>query len=224
LITNSSIRFYRNKTPPLHNYSSVDSVLGKNVLFTQLITNRDTLIDHIKSLRPRAELLERSIIDKQIHSATTDELQQFMYNFWFKRNEDNPQLAWDEYYDMVLFVNDEFGTHVKKGYESDRGRVYLQYGKPDKHIRVPSEPNAYPYEIWFFYHIGDVNNKRFVFYNRDLSTNDYELLHSDMTGEKYNRQWDLDLHSRTNPKINSEVENSIDKVGSRAVDYYNNPR
>jgi hypothetical protein len=69
-----------------------------------------------------------------------------------------------------------------------------------------------------------MNNKRFVFYNRDLSTNDYELLHSDMTGEKYNRQWDLDLHSRTSSKTNSESENSIEKHGSRALDYYNNPR
>jgi GWxTD domain-containing protein len=223
-IANNSIRFYRNKMLPMDNYSKADSVLGMDVLFTQLITNRDTLIDHIKSMRPTSDMLERSIIDKQIQSATTDELQQFMYNFWVKRDEEFPQLAWDRYYDQVLIVNADFSTHVKKGYETDRGRVYLQYGKPNNHVKVTSEPNAYPYEIWHYYHIGNLNNKRFVFYNRDLSTNDYELLHSDMTGEKYNRQWDLDLHSRTSSKMNSELENSVDKYGSRALDYYNNPR
>jgi len=224
LITNKSIRFFRNKMPPLSNYSSMDSVLGEEVLFTQLITNRDTLMEYIKSMRPRAEMLERTIIDKQLVTSTTDELQQFMYTFWLKRNENNPQLAWDKYYDLVLVVNAEFGTQLKKGYESDRGRVYLQYGPPNKLVDITSEPNAYPYQIWFYYHIGKFNNRRFVFYNRDLSSNDYEILHSDMNGEKYNRQWDLDLHSRTNPKINVENENAIDKVGSRAVDYYNDPR
>lgn len=224
LITNKSIRFYRNKMPPMTNYSTVDSVLGKDVLFTQLIFDRDTLLEYIKSMRPRAELLEKKIIDKQIQSASTDELQQFMYTFWLKRNPDNPQLAWDKYYDLVLIVNDKYTTQLKKGYESDRGRVYLQYGPPSQLRDVPSEPNAYPYEIWFYYHIGNFNNRKFVFYNRDLSSNDYELLHSDMTGEKYNRQWDLELHSRTNPKQNVDRESSIQSEGSRAMDYYTDPR
>lgn len=224
LISNKSLRFYRNKIPPLSNYSRVDSVLGEDVVFTQLINDRDTLIDHIKSMRPRAELLERTIIDNQIKTASTDELQQFMYTFWVKRNENNPQLAWDKYYELVLIVNDEFGTQIKKGYETQRGRVYLQYGKPNKLVDISSEPNAYPYQIWFYYHIGRFNNRRFVFYNRDLSSNDYELLHSDMTGERYNSQWDLDLHSRTNPINSVDQIDAVDDVGSRARDYYNDPR
>ena len=125
---------------------------------------------------------------------------------------------------MVLIVNDEFGTKLKKGYETDRGRVYLQYGPPNKLVDVPSEPNAYPYQIWFYYHIGNFNNRKFVFYNRDLSSNDYVILHSDMTGEVYNRQWDLDLHLRTNPKQNVDRENPIPSQGSRAKDYYDDPR
>jgi len=224
LITYKSMRFYRNKMPPLSKYSSADAVLGKDILFTQLIIDRDTLIEHIKSMRPRAEMLERKIIDKQISSASTDELQQFMYTFWLKRDENNPQLAWDVYYDMVLIVNEEYGSQIKKGYETDRGRVHLQYGPPNQLVDVPSEPNAYPYQIWFYYHIGNFNNRKFVFYNRDLSSNDYELLHSDMTGEKYNRQWDLELHSRTNPNQNVDRENAINSEGSRAMDYYNDPR
>ena len=224
LITNKSLRFYRNNLPPLSNYARVDSVLGEDFVFTQLITDRDTLVDHIKSMRPRAEMLEKNIIDHQVTTANTDQLQQFMYTFWEKRNKNNPQLAWDKYYELVLIVNAEFGTQIKKGYETERGRVFLQYGKPDKLVDVTSEPNAYPYQIWFYYHIGKFNNRRFVFYNRDLSSNDYDLLHSDMTGERYNSQWDLDLHSRTTPINNVDQIYAPDGVGSRALDYYNDPR
>lgn len=224
LITNKSMRFYRNNIPPLSNYSRVDSVLGEDVVFTQLINNRDTLVDHIKSMRPRAEMLERTIIDNQIKTASTDELQQFMYTFWQKRNQNNPQLAWDKYYELVLIVNAEFGTQILKGYETERGRVYLQYGKPDQLVDITSEPSAYPYQIWFYYHIGKFNNRRFVFYNRDLSSNDYDLLHSDMVGERYNSQWELDLYSRTTPINNVDQIYAPESVGSRALDYYNDPR
>jgi len=224
LINNKSLRFYRNNIPPLSNYARVDSVLGEDLLFTQLITDRDTLVDHIKSMRPRAEMLEKNIIDHQVSTASTDELQQFMYTFWEKRNKEKPHLAWDEYYELVLTVNAEFGSQIKKGYETERGRVYLQYGKPNKLVNVTSEPSAYPYQIWFYYHIGKFNNRRFVFYNRDLSSNDYELLHSDMVGERYNSQWELDLYSRTTPINNVDQQFAPEGVGSRALDYYNDPR
>ncbi len=223
-ITNKSMRFYRNKIPPLSNYTRIDSILGEDVVFTQLINDRDTLVEHIKSMRPRAEMLERNIIDHQINTASTDDLQQFMYTFWQKRNGNNPALAWDKYYELVLLVNEEFGSQIRKGYETDRGRVYLQYGKPDQLVDVPSEPSAYPYQIWFYYHIGNFNNRRFVFFNRDLSSNDYELLHSDMTGEKYNSQWELDLYSRTTPINSVDQIYKPEGVGSRALDYYNDPR
>lgn len=223
-ITETSIRFYRNNAPPISNYASTDTLLAPDLLFTQMISNRDTLVDFIRSMRPRAELLERTIIDEQIASASTDELQQFMYTFWLKRDPQNPQGAWDDYYDLVKIVNDEYSTQLKRGYQTDRGRVFLQYGKPNQLRDVPSEPNAYPYQIWYYYHIGRFNNKRFVFYNRDLSSNDYMLLHSDMNGEPYNRQWNIELHSRTNPINDIDLNDGIDNVGSRSRDYYNDPR
>ncbi len=45
-------------------------------------------------------------------------------------------------------------------------------------------PNSYPYEIWEYYHLADGEvDKKFVFYDRELVGNNYELLHSDARGE-----------------------------------------
>jgi hypothetical protein len=90
-----------------------------------------------------------------------------------------------------------FSTKIMKGFETERGRVFLQYGKPDSRTQVPNEPSAYPYEIWWYYHYKGQRNIRFVFYNPDMITNDYELLHSEALGEPNNPQWRLMLFSRT---------------------------
>lgn len=224
LIKSNSFQFFRNKMMPFNEADTIDYVLSGEVVFTQMIPDREVLLEYLRSMWPRAERLERNIIDNQISAATTEELQQFMYTFWYKRNPKQPQEEWDKYHDMVVMVNKLYGTQIRKGYETDRGRVFLQYDKPNKIVEVPSEPSAYPYEIWHYYHIDRYSNIRFVFYNRDLSTNDYSLLHSDMRGEVYNRRWDAELHSRTTPMNNIDNNNADPHIGGRAKDYYDNPR
>jgi len=226
LVTSKSLPFYRNNPLSTKEYSEKDSVflVDANKVFTNYIINRDTIIEYIKSMRPRADLTEQAIIDNQLESATIGDLQQFMYVFWSKRNEKKPELTWDKYHSLVLFVNAKYGTQIKKGYITDRGRVTLQYGKPNKSISISSEPSAYPYEIWFYYHIGTYNNKRFVFYNSDLSSNDYELLHSDMRGERFNSRWSDVIYSRAKSVVDFRPEGAIQDVGRNAEDYYNNPR
>lgn len=224
LIKSNSLSFFRNNPVPLTEFNSSDSILDGEVLFTQMIPDREVLLEYIRSMWPRADALERNIIDKQLSSSTTENLQQFMYTFWYKRDPNAPQEAWDKYNDMVKIVNNLYSTQIQKGYQTDRGRVFLQYGKPNKLVDIPSEPSAYPYQIWQYYHIDRYSNIRFVFYNKDLSTNDYVLLHSDMRGEVYYRRWDAELHSRTTPMNNIDENFSEPHEGSRARDYYDNPR
>lgn len=226
LIKSNAFNFFRNNPPPMGVAFNPDSVLEGEVLFTQMIPDREVLLEYIKSMWPRAEALERNIIDNQISSASTEDLQNFMYTFWYKRDAEAPQEAWDQYYDLVKTVNELFSTQIRKGYETDRGRVFLQYGKPNRLIDIPSEPSAYPYQIWHYYHVDRYSNIRFVFYSRELSSNDYTLLHSDLRGETYNRRWEAELYSRTDPMNTMNIDNNYaaPSEGSRALDYYNNPR
>lgn len=195
--------------------------------FAEQYKNLDTLRDHIRSMRPIADETEKIFIDKNTERKTTSELenlQKYFYAFWYKRNALNPELEWRNYQYEVRKVNDNFSTSIKRGYQTDRGRVYLQYGAPNTRVEIPSEPNSYPYEIWQYLKVGRQNNGRFVFYSEDLVTNDFTLLHSTVFGEPNNERWDMQLQRRNTPQFDLDQTNPGGSVGSRARDYFDNPR
>ncbi|MBK7946435.1 MAG: hypothetical protein IPJ85_14530 [Flavobacteriales bacterium] len=59
-----------------------------------------------------------------------------------------------------------------------------------------NEMGTPPYTIWHYYRAGRFTNRRFVFYQPDMASNCFELLHSEVPGEIQNPQWHLALHSR----------------------------
>ncbi len=120
-------------------------------------------------------------------------MQQFFLNFWRSRNNADPEAEWYDYKKEVAKVNNDYTTQVRKGYDTDRGRVYLKYGPPNIITESYDEPSAYPYEIWHYYTLGEnQRNKKFVFYTYDIVTNDFQLLHSDAIGELSNYRWQVD--------------------------------
>jgi GWxTD domain-containing protein len=168
--------------------------------------------------------MEKSYIDNNIKTADLSLLQRYFLNFWLQRSESAPESAWIEYYKQVIKVNANFGTRIRKGYETDRGRVYLMYGEPNTITEVPHEPAAYPYEIWHYYKVMNQSNRKFIFCNFDLVTNDYELIHSDAIGEIYDINWKMKLLKR-NFTTNSLDEQKPDfGWGSKVDDYFNTPR
>jgi len=191
--------------------------------FVSAITSADTLQEFIRSLRPIATENEKNFIDKYVRTAEIDRMQQFFFTFWVNRSE-FPQDAWNKYYAEVRKAEASFGTKIKKGYQTDRGRVYLQYGPPNTIASQPHEPSTYPYEIWHYYQLHNQRNRRFVFYNRDLATNDYELLHSDAFGEPQDYQWQLKLNQRNFATNDPDLQRTDWGWGNRVDDYWRNPR
>jgi hypothetical protein len=107
---------------------------------------------------------------------------------------------------------------------SDRGRVYLQYGKPNAIAESHYEPAAFPYEIWHYYNINGQRDKRFVFYTQEIATNDFQLLHSDVVGELANYHWQRQLYSRIWDPYSIDDVIVPNSYGSFATDYYRQPR
>jgi GWxTD domain-containing protein len=99
---------------------------------------------------------------------TNEEREQFIQDFWRRRDPD-PDTVENEYretyFERMAYVNERF-TSGKPGYKSDRGKIYLKYGKPDEIESHPSggsyqrahhegggTTTTYPFEKWWYRNI-----------------------------------------------------------------------
>jgi len=193
--------------------------------FAELITGIDTLSDIIKSLKPISSAQEIAFGEKLIHDKDQYIMQQYLYNFWEKRSPIDPLSAFKKYMEEVNIADQVYGGRIHKGYATDRGYIYLKYGKPNTVAKDYNDPAAYPYEIWHYYQTKNQSNVRFVFYNTDLSSKDFRLLHSTAIGEINDYQWRIHLRSRDRDFRTIDDEGSTeDDWGSNINRYYENPR
>lgn len=122
----------------------------------------------------------------------------FIYNFFEKRDKQNPDKAWKAYTERIKEVNRLFKGSGQSGYETDRGRIYIQYGKPNDRVIVNNESGALPYEIWQYYNTEKQGQEGvFLFYKPGRSLGDYQLLHSTLVGEKRNNNWRALLYNNS---------------------------
>ena len=97
---------------------------------------------------------------------TNAEREKFIEDFW-NRRDPNPDTAEneyrEEYYERIEYANEHFSSGVP-GWKTDRGRMYVRWGKPDEVESHPSggsynEPGysdaitTFPFEIWFYRHL-----------------------------------------------------------------------
>lgn len=124
----------------------------------------------------------------------------FLSRFWAVR-DDTPETPTNENRDDYMKRVDEArkkyaSPNVKRGWESDRGRVLLQYGRPLETDRHPQDFNIRPYEIWTY------NQYQFVFLDRSQH-GDYQLVHSTAPNEYSHTEWLRDFG-----RLNKEWEES----------------
>ncbi|WP_260705532.1 GWxTD domain-containing protein [Edaphobacter flagellatus] len=114
------------------------------------------------------------------HLANDEERDTFIENFWLRRNPnpDSPDNEFrDEHYRRIAYANEHFAAG-KPGWKTDRGHIYIAYGKPDSIESHPSGGNyerpmeegggntsTYPFETWHYRYlqgIGDNIDIEFV--------------------------------------------------------------
>jgi GWxTD domain-containing protein len=223
LIASKNVPFQRTSFVNNIKIDRLNSVNINNTFASRM--NKDSLKDFMQCLTPISSTLELNIIDNKIDAIDDTLKRQFLYSFWYNRDPNEPEKAWEIYKRNVKKVNQLFSTKVRNGYQTDRGRIYLKYGPPNTLTDRANEPSAYPYQIWHYYKIGRFNNKRFVFYMPDLITNEYVILHSNLQGEYSNNKWQADLHKRNTPRgnIDSQEEGNFNHWGSNSNTFFNNP-
>ncbi len=151
--------------------------------------DQETLKRNISSLRPIAEGIETKVISDMASMSDMKFLRQFFFNFWFNRNASDPEAEWKKYAEKLNYVARQYGTANRPGYETDRGRIYITYGEPQKIERVPSEKDALPYEIWFYKYVGNKSNISFLFFQPGMVGSQMFLLHSNYDEEIRNPYW-----------------------------------
>jgi GWxTD domain-containing protein len=76
-----------------------------------------------------------------------------------------------EYYRRLKYADKNYSTVYSKGWKSDRGMVYIIFGKPDNIDSHPYEMDTKPYEVWDYYQL----NRQFVFVDYS-GFGDYRLI------------------------------------------------
>ncbi len=197
-VVEKKVAFYRSN-PSL-------AILAEDIMIADLagtfvfdINNFDTLNKYISYLFPisdeRAQMFQRNLIKER----DVKKMQSYFHAFWRSINPSDPEGQWKKYHENVKIANKLYHTRLYQGYRSQRGRVFLLYGKPSLIERSPFETGAVPWQAWQYYTLSSPyneviqTNKIFVFAEFDMSTNDYELIHSDAYGELSNRRWQFDL-------------------------------
>ena len=156
----------------------------------------DSIDYFLESLMPIANNREFKVLAGNKKKLTYDQKERYFVNFWQNRHGENAISEWNKYRNLISEVNRMFGTRVKRGYETDMGRVFLRYGKPSDVIDKRNEQGTYPYAIWHYYKTNFRSNVIFVFYQSTAANEDFELIHSDMQGEINNSNWKILINNR----------------------------
>ena len=178
--------------------------------FQSSITD-DSVSFYLASLIPISRSAEVKNIISTLKSKDKEKMRKHIQAYWLQTAPQNTYDAWIKYKLQVQLVERLYSNNFQVGYETDRGRVYLQYGAPTTIVQKENSPTEYPYEIWQYNKIGTFSNKRFVFYNPDLVNNTYTLLHSDMLGELKNPGWPQILSKRNTSRGNVDDPNMFNQ-------------
>jgi GWxTD domain-containing protein len=104
---------------------------------------------------------------------TDEERDKFIEGFWLRRDPDpdTPENEYkDQYYERIQYANEHFASGVP-GWKTDRGRIYIMYGKADE---IESHPaggpydrpsyegggttTTYPFEVWWYRYIEGIGS------------------------------------------------------------------
>ncbi len=150
----------------------------------------------LKAHLPITDQNQMNTLKALIKSDKIKSQRQFIFQLWKNRSPINPEKAYNMYMEVASAVDKLFYSNVGYGFQSDRGYIFLKYGKPTNVLTIDNEMDAPPYEIWYYNNIPQTSqtNVRFLFYNPSLAHNDFQLLHSTCIGERQNSAWEVELY------------------------------
>jgi GWxTD domain-containing protein len=105
---------------------------------------------------------------------TDEEREAFIESFWLRRDPTPDTIDnefRDDHYERIAYANEHFASGIP-GWKTDRGRIYVMYGKPDEIESHPSggtydrpieegggTTSTFPFEIWRYRYIEGIGNE-----------------------------------------------------------------
>jgi GWxTD domain-containing protein len=106
---------------------------------------RDEDMDYImKAHVPITNQEQLFTLRELISSKRTKSKQHFLLTFWKEKYPTDPATAYSKYMEVADAVNKQFHTNAGLGVQSDRGHIFLKYGKPTNVITIDTEVDAPP--------------------------------------------------------------------------------
>ena len=119
-----------------------------------------------------------------------EERDAFIENFWLRRDP-SPDTQENEYkeehYRRIAYANEHFAAGVP-GWRTDRGRIYIMYGKPDQIDSHPSggfyqrpqeegggTTSTYPFETWRYRYIDNIGQEIEIEFVDTCMCNEYHM-------------------------------------------------
>ena len=119
-----------------------------------------------------------------------EERDQFIENFWLRRNPnpDSPENEFrEEHYARIAYANEHFAAG-KPGWRTDRGHIYIAFGKPDNIDSHPSggsyerpmdegggNTSTFPFEVWHYRYIEGIGDNIDIEFVDTCMCGDYHM-------------------------------------------------
>ena len=121
---------------------------------------------------------------------TDEERENFIESFWRRRdpNPDTEENEYrEEYYERIAYANEHFSSGIP-GWKTDRGRIYIAWGKPDSIESHPTggaydrpsyegggSTTTYPFEVWWYRHLEGVGDGVEIEFVDPTGTGEYRI-------------------------------------------------
>ncbi|MBS1519260.1 MAG: GWxTD domain-containing protein [Bacteroidetes bacterium] len=122
------------------------------------------------------------------------EKRKYLYSFWKTRESATGKpytKIKSDYFTRVKEADKNYKESFKDGWKSDRGRIYIVYGKPDDIERYPFQAATKSYEIWKYNSVE--GGGECVFVELQPGTDVYWLVNSTFRNELRNDNWESQL-------------------------------
>jgi GWxTD domain-containing protein len=124
---------------------------------------------------------------------TDEEREQFIEQFWLRRDPDpdtDVNEYREEYYQRIAYANEHYTSGIP-GWKTDRGRIYIMFGKPDEIESHPSggsydrptwegggSTSTYPFETWWYRYLEGVGSDVEIEFVDPTGSGEYRIARS----------------------------------------------